>query len=399
MAMTTRGHPLATPHRWLASADHAGDGFPHVHDAPPVESAASPEWSGACCKLAPMGSWSFDLTSHALRWSEELQRIFEIPPSDDARTTTEPPRLARLIHPEDRARLDQAYLSSITRRTPYEIDYRLYFPDGRIKHVREYCETFYHSDGKVWVSHGTVLDISAIKEAQHMLERSQTELRALAAQRMETLEDLRRLLAHEMHENLGQLLVALRLKVSRLRRDWIDSGGPETDAISQDMLDMLGQAIRKVRELTTLIRPATLEMGIVPALEWLADDFTRVTGIASLVRAPEDVPPLDDAQISTLFRLTQEALTNIALHADASRVEITLERDGDHYLLSVADNGKGLPPDDRRNTGVGLIAMREQLLLFGGSVLCEEASSGSGAVIRVRFPLDASRQGQGKDHD
>ncbi|MEW6766274.1 MAG: PAS domain-containing protein [Pseudomonadota bacterium] len=342
-----------------------------------------------------MGGWEFDLIRGSLSWSEEIRHIFGLAQEQQG---GEPPDFARIIHPEDRGRLDLAYRASIANRKSYEIDYRLCLPGNRVKHVRERCKTLYSADGEAWISMGTVLNLTEIKEAQRMLEHSQAELGSLLARRMEVLEDIRRLLSHEMHEDLGQLLVALRLKVSRLRRAWIELG-PEADAISQDMLDMLGQAIRKIRELVASIRPAALKMGAIATLEWLAEDFSSVTRIPCHFHAPEAIPPLDDRQITTLFRLTQEALTNIALHAEASRVDITLEHDGEHGLLSVTDDGTGLPPEDDRKAGLGLIAMREQALLLGGELRCAPLPEAAGTVVSLRFPLKEHSLGKGSEHE
>ncbi len=117
-------------------------------------------------RIANVGSWELDLHSNRLEWSDEIYRIFEI---DSSRFAASYESFLNAIHPEDRDMVDRAYQESLTNRTPYRLIHRLRFPDGRIKHVQESCETVYAGDGTPLRSRGTVLDITAIKRAEEKL--------------------------------------------------------------------------------------------------------------------------------------------------------------------------------------------------------------------------------------
>ncbi|MEW6693317.1 MAG: ATP-binding protein [Pseudomonadota bacterium] len=176
----------------------------------------------------------------------------------------------------------------------------------------------------------------------------------------------------------------VRIEISRLRRDWMKHG-KTTDTLGQDRLKRLGRALRESRELVTGIRPFILKMGPIPMLEWLAGDFTRVTGIPCQTHSPTDAPKLADTQIMALFRLSLEALTNVALHAGTSHVAMALENDGNSYLLSVTDAGRGIAKNDLCNPGLGLMSMREQARLLGGVLQVTARPEAGGSVVKLRF--------------
>lgn len=333
-------------------------------------------------RIARLGSWELDHVSGELRWSDEVYRIFEI---DPARFGASYQAFIDTVHPDDREAVSRAFVDALQNRTSYDIDHRLLLPDGRIKHVRERCETLYAEDGRPLQSRGTVQDITEIKETQRQLERSQAELRKLAARRDAALENERRLVSYEMHEQLGQVLAALRMKLSSLRRS-VPEAGPVAERLTSDMLAMTEDAIRKIRELVTSIRPTTLEMGIVPALEWLAMDFAKGMAITCRLRLEGDPPALDDGQTTAVFRLVQEALANVALHAEAANVEIRLWSEAEAYRLSVRDDGKGIRAEDLDTPGLGIVSMREQAAALGGS--CRVGSAdGGGTLVEIVFPV------------
>lgn len=333
-------------------------------------------------RIGHMGSWELDLASGRLVWSDEIYRIFEI---DKGGFAASYPAFLERVHPDDRAMVDRAYAESVRERRLYQVDHRLLLPDGRVKHVREQGETFYARDGKPLLSRGTVQDITEIKETQIMLERSRAELRLLAARRDAEQEDERRELAHAMHEELGQTLVALRMKAARLYQHCRECDNDEVDALGDDILAMSEAAIRSIRRLVADIRPTTLDMGIVPALEWLADDFTQGLGIPCRFQAEDRDCTLVDTTATALFRLAQEALTNVALHADAHQVDMILRRDGDALQLTITDDGRGIRWEDLRKPTLGILGMREQLAVLGGTLNVGPGDK-EGTVVRIRVP-------------
>lgn len=229
-------------------------------------------------------------------------------------------------------------------------------------------------------------DITERKEVQFMLERSQAELRRLAAHHCNLLEDERRLITYEMHEELAQALAVMRIKMSQLRNIMCDDM-PAAKPLINDMLSMTENAIHRIRYLVGSMRPTTLDIGIVPTLEWLVVNFTKSTGILCQLQTPPYELKLADAQVTLLFRLVQEALKNVIQHAEANRVDITLVKEGNHYILQIEDDGRGICPEDLHEPGFGIIGMREQANSLGG-VFTITPRQYRGTTVRVRFPRD-----------
>ncbi|MDB5769144.1 MAG: hypothetical protein JWQ61_3958, partial [Collimonas fungivorans] len=198
-------------------------------------------------------------------------------------------------------------------------------------------------------------------------------------------EEERKHLTREIHDELGQHLSALRMGVSVVG---LEFGGrnPSLQGKIERMVTLVDATIKVVRNVVSSLRPSALDMGIVSALEWLAQEFTGNTGIPCSLDVCEENIILDDKRATTIFRIAQESLTNISRHAQASRVGISLERKEKHYLLVVRDNGKGFDTAVQKKKSFGLVGIRERTLMLGGEV---EISSGPGVgtTIRVSIPI------------
>jgi signal transduction histidine kinase len=146
------------------------------------------------------------------------------------------------------------------------------------------------------------------------------------------------------------------------------------------------ETIQVVRNVATSLRPSALDMGLTPALEWLVSEFTQNTGIHCRLKAPSSRLGLDDEHATATFRVVQESLTNVARHAQASRVDIHLERGAEHVLIEVRDNGKGFDPEQLPRGTLGMLGMRERGHMLGGAVTIDSAP-GQGARVRVHIPI------------
>ncbi|MDO8778359.1 MAG: PAS domain S-box protein [Burkholderiaceae bacterium] len=241
---------------------------------------------------------------------------------------------------------------------------------------------------------GTHSDITGRKNADaamHNLNRDLSEsrqrLRGLAAQNEARLEGERKHIAQEVHDELGQVLTALRMDLSLLGMRF----GPLDPAVNDKVLDMkrlVDRAILGVRNVAVNLRPTALDMGLAPAIEWLCNEFTRLTTISCVLDAGEENIDLDETRAVVIFRIVQESLTNITRYAHASQVEITLGLRGRELGLEVRDNGCGF---DRaavaKRKSFGLLGMRERALALGGRVDIISAP-GKGTVIGVSIPID-----------
>src|SRR6266702_2841056 len=209
-------------------------------------------------------------------------------------------------------------------------------------------------------------------------------LRELTSHRETAREEERRHIAREMHDELGQHLTALRLRASVLRMQ-LGNDRPELVEQTQALISLVDETMQVVRGVIASLRPAALDTGISAALEWLAAGFNRNgRTICRLHLQDENIVVSEDRAI-VLFRLVQEALTNVARHAAANEVVITLERTPDGCLLEVCDDGKGFDVLANRKRSFGLAGMEERVLMLGGQINVI-SSPGAGTTIRVRLP-------------
>ncbi|MDO8699332.1 MAG: PAS domain S-box protein [Rhodoferax sp.] len=329
-------------------------------------------------RIGQIGSWEFDLVSGVLNCSDEAFRMFEIASTLFSASID---AFMNAVHPEDRERVSTAYDASVKTRTAYDVEHRLLFPDGRIKYVRERGETRYNADGRPLRTLGTVQNITEAKLAEARLRKSHDILRALAAHQETEHEKVRRQLAYDIHEDLAQNLAALRLNISLFERS---GESIQAAALLNTMSAIADSSIVRIRDIVSMLRPTVLDLGLVPALHWLTDDFKGFGFQFDLV-LPEDILLNDD--VSTfLFRAAQEALINSALHAAATHIHLSLDTVAGVCCMVVRDNGCGFDPAAPRREGCfGLIRLTEQARNLGG-YLSIDSRSDQGAALEFHVP-------------
>ena len=211
-------------------------------------------------------------------------------------------------------------------------------------------------------------------------------LRALRARLESVSEEERTRIAREIHDELGQQLTAMHFELSRLSHSLGDS--PQADQ-AVDLMAMTDKAIRQVRKIATELRPVALDYGgLVEAVDWLARDFQRRTGVTCIVDAPAHMEASGDVAIC-LFRICQESLTNVTRHAQATEVRISLAMNDGWYTLTVRDNGRGFEPAMSAQDGsLGILGMGERARITGGSLKIASAP-GTGTTVVARIPKAA----------
>jgi PAS domain S-box-containing protein len=236
-----------------------------------------------------------------------------------------------------------------------------------------------------------VRNITERKRIELALQESRAQLRGLTAQREEMREEERKHIAREVHDELGQLLTGLKLNVSVLAH-MLSSGQEIKPERLQESLQLTDRALQVARNVASALRPAALDMGVVSALEWLAGRFSMNTGIQCELSVLERDIQLEENQAVALFRIVQESLTNVSRHAQAHRVDISLIREGDDYVMKVRDNGRGFDANMRKAESFGLVGIRERALLLGGTVDIE-SRPGDGTEVVIRIPVQKVREG------
>ncbi|MBS1191585.1 MAG: multi-sensor signal transduction histidine kinase [Rhodocyclaceae bacterium] len=226
---------------------------------------------------------------------------------------------------------------------------------------------------------------SAVRASQASLALSRQKLRNLSAHNQFMLEQERRSIAREIHDELGQLLTALKMECALLQRTY--PGDQLLQKKVDGMRSLLDNTISVARYVVSNLRPPALDHGIIPAIEWLAEDFSLRWEIPCHLELDADDILLDDTRATALFRIVQESLTNVARHAMATQVVITLRRQGSLLQLRVQDDGRGFVPEVvAKERGFGLQGMRERAIAFDGSMQVA-ANPGTGTAVTVEIPL------------
>ncbi|HQR03721.1 MAG: PAS domain S-box protein [Proteobacteria bacterium] len=242
-------------------------------------------------------------------------------------------------------------------------------------------------DGSIhW--HGIATDITRSKEAEAALRRSGEQLAELSSYLEDAKEDERERIARDIHDELGSLLVALKIEASLLSGKLKET--PPLRKKAQGIESLIDQAMGTASRVARELRPGILkEFGLSAAIECQAEDFTQRTGITCRAQCDDEDLDLDEPVSLALFRIVQEALTNIAKHAHASLVAVRLCREGRHVILEVRDNGRGIAEDDMgKPKSFGLRGIRERARSLHGEC-CITAGEQGGTHVLLRLPLDA----------
>ena len=220
---------------------------------------------------------------------------------------------------------------------------------------------------------------------QQRAEEAERELRRLSQQLVKAQEDERRALSRELHDQVGQQITALRVEIANLGR--IPASERETfTAHLREAKGLAEQTMKTVRDLAMGLRPSILDdFGLGPAIEWQAREFSRRTGVPAHVAIEGSLNGLTESDRTSLFRIVQEALTNITKHASASEIRISLTSGEQGVMLRVEDNGKGMDPQNARGRGLGLVGIEERAREMGAAFSLH-SRPGEGAVIEIRIP-------------
>lgn len=293
----------------------------------------------------------------------------------------------------DRGR--QVYAEQMVRRRsgqeePYEIT--LVRKDGREIHAIVSPKAQVGKDGELRGSFGLIMDITQRRRAEEALSQSEEQLRRLSYEILTVQETERRRISRELHDQLGQDLTLAKLMLRSVEKALPDQGEGAKDEC-EDLLEFIDQVIENVRRLSRDLSPAILEdVGLTAALQWLTKTFAENSGL----RVRSDIAHIDHlvskhAHIM-LYRVLQEALTNIAKHAGAQNVHVAIRADDDRVSFSVEDDGEGIESErtgarDRTQQSLGITIMEERVRFMGGG-LDVWSQPGKGTRIAFTIPLE-----------
>lgn len=294
-------------------------------------------------------------------------------------------KFTEFIAREQIPRVHEIFCAKIAEKgeTTYEVD--VIAKDGRRIPVEVSSRAIYENGMIVGVQ-GVARDITERKLAQDTL-------RIFSRQLIEAQEDERRRIARELHDQIGQVLTAVKMNLYAMQ----NSNGSEASSYMRDNINAVDEALRLVRDLSVDLRPPVLDdLGLVTALQWYGDRYAKRTGLdIEVVIDLVDPNERFSRDLETAcFRIAQEALTNVVRHALATRAVVRLSRDENILVLSVTDNGVGFDPARlkkraARSATLGLVSMQERAHAAGGNVEIDSVIS-KGTEVRFRLPLETS---------
>jgi PAS domain S-box-containing protein len=300
------------------------------------------------------------------------------------------------VHPEDKNEAMELWMTCVRSGANYEAEYRLRSQDGGYRWFRARAVPIRNDDGKIMKWYGTCSDIHDSKmleqsirdsaaELERMVDNRTDELRRLSIRLMTMQDQERRRIARDLHDGLGQELAVAKMVVDKMLMQKPVQGEGWAQAST-----IIERAIQQVRTMSHLLHPPLLdEVGLLSALNWFVEGLAKRSGIeASLDVQPRDFPRLSTDVETAVFRIVQEALTNVFRHAGARKVWISLNQKVGQIVVTVRDDGKGigenvveLRPD---SLGVGIGGMRQRAKEFGGELRLKNVNPGT--LVELKIP-------------
>ncbi len=305
-------------------------------------------------------------------------------------------------HPDDRAFTEQRFRDAL--RAPgasISLEYRVRHKQGHWMWIEATASNLL-DDPAVQAIVLNLRDITERKSAEDALQESMEQLHALSAELEHAREQERKSTAREVHDELGQILTAIRMGIERAGREGAmahAAHGAETDSL----LALVDQGILAVQRIAARLRPGVLDdLGLLAAMDWRVEEFQKQSGIACSLSLPETEPAIDEGRSTALFRIMGELLTNAARHAKASEVSVSLKETMEELIMSVKDNGIGIRLSDVGSpTALGFKGIRERLYPYGGRCIIPPAHErGTEIVIHLPKinPLRRNDHGPHPDH-
>ena len=291
-----------------------------------------------------------------------------------------------LVHPEDQASYRRTQDAALLGDSDWQWQGRILTRAGQLRWADIKATARRLGAGRV-VWDGIVWDITENKQVELELAESRARLRELAAHLESVREEEKARIAREVHDELGQVLTVLKLETAMCELAF--AGQVEgLDERLGSMKKLIAQLFQLVRDVATALRPPILDAGIASAIEWQVRRFEARTQIPCLVEVPDNLLPLSDAKAIGLFRILQEALTNVMRHAGAHSVQVYLRVEEGELCLCVIDDGKGFAPEQRKaGQSFGLVGMQERVFMLGGRLQID-SQPGEGTTLLARVALD-----------
>ena len=288
------------------------------------------------------------------------------------------------VHPDDLDWMKNSWFEAENKMVPYRGIFRIKLKDGTIKHLSEQAEFIQDSKGNLHKTIGTVIDITELRQYQE-------ELRNLSSHIQNVQEEERSHIAREIHDELGQNLTSINMDIDYLK----SKGNKNTDSDILNRLNSLSKlvdhTIKTTRRISQELRPSILDdLGLKSAIEWQVSQYKKRSESIYKLNMIGNDENISTEQSTAIFRITQESLTNIARHAEATKIEVRLSIEKLFIKLEIKDDGIGISENntDNNNASFGVFGMKERASILGGKLEIVSTPK-EGTAIIVELPLQA----------
>ncbi|MCL4551026.1 MAG: PAS domain S-box protein [Bacteroidetes bacterium] len=339
-------------------------------------------------EIAHLGSWEWDLETEKINCSTELFQIYGLQPENfDGKFES----ILKLVHPEDSGKILAHINRARESNEPFEHYERIIRPDGENRILYTKGIVLDATEGGAKTIYGSCLDVTEFKRVENALINSSDKLRALSASLEAAREEERSYIARELHDELGQVLTAIKMDLTLMQDDLYIKPNLLKEEITEQLVQiekMVDRLIVTVKNIATELRPDILDhLGLIAALEWHAKEFEKRHKVRCIFNSNIGKIELGKEKSTAVFRIFQETLTNVARHSNASQINAKIQLLEDKLLLEVEDNGKGISDEQLFNiSSIGITGMKERAKFLGGKVFIE-GREGKGTKVFLEMPL------------
>jgi len=338
--------------------------------------------------LAHIGSWQSDLVNRTTYWSDETFRIFEYEPKE---ITPSFENLIKSVHPEDKEYVKKIAADVLIGFESRKFNFRIIRKDGSVKYIRSELLVERNEEGFPIRITGFNQDVTETRMAVEELRNSREQLRALAAHLQNIREQERTAIAREIHDELGQVLTSLKMNLTLVGKSISSNETISNRKELQDEIDSMKQiidgSVKRIKKIITELRSEVLDnLGLVPAIEWHISEFIKSSGIeVNFENLWGDIELNKDISIA-VYRILQEALTNVGRHSKATKVTVKTEKNGNNFMMEIQDNGVGIKQESSKEPkSFGVLGMRERAIILGGDFALENCEPGTRLTVNIPY--------------
>jgi two-component system, NarL family, sensor histidine kinase UhpB len=342
---------------------------------------------------ATAGLWDWNLQTGATYLSSYFKEIMGY---EDNELPNEARVLWDAIHPDDADRVFASLKAHLEHKTVYDVEYRVRAKSPDFRWVQSRGQALWNDSGQPYRMVGWIMDITDRRRDNDALRESREELQRLSANIQQVREEEKIRIARELHDDLGQQLATLKVEAAKIEDHLMAAETTTPVANLRKVYALIDQLIGSVRSIAAGLRPTMLDdLGLTSAVDWLIDEFSASHGVQVVRRIDVDNIDFNHEGSTAVFRIVQEALTNVAHHSGATSVTLEMVRGAMNCIVRVVDNGSGCPDARPNANAFGLLGMRERAARLGGTIRIQSAPN-QGFALTVALPLAAVETREGK---